>query len=341
MNLREIIRSGRVAEVGVDFFAVYVVLRDAAWRSPYKGRSELREAWQRGEIAAAVKQKKVAELLGCCSKTVSRAVVELEKKGWVKVRRPSGRVPVIVLGEVVEGEELFFADRGTLDKNSTPSPDSQSTDPGLLRGGDPEVLIEKKELETVTGDREGRRPIRRAKILPPRMIDEVEERPSVPTRTGWAALEVPPQKPPRPRKPVVDSSSGRKVYPDEFAALRAAREKKTKGDTNYSGEEMVAVWKHRYFRAFALEDLALETAAARRRAAVTFVQRTVDWKVSAPTLVAYLNDMLNMWASKKPGDRSPPGEVPRLMSLLKKDRDGPSWFWEQWRAGRSKRRAGR
>lgn len=335
MGIRKLMRDGSVAEVGADAFTVYVMMRDLVWRSSDKGLPELRKAWSEGLLAVMVRQEKLGRLIGVSPRTLRRLLCVLEKKGWIHRRRIAGETSLVVLGRVEAEGEVWIAD----ERSEPAQVDGKNhvRTFGQNRQGDPEVLEEKKEdLETVIPVR----PIRRA--IPsdptPRKIHEVEEEKEEPEavpagiRRAWLELDQPP---PAKRRKVVDEESGRQLHPTEFDHLQNARRKREAKD--YSGEEAVAVWRHLYFRAFNVEDLALESATARRKMAITFVQRTVDWSISPRQLATYLGDMVRMWAAKKPGDKSPVGEVPRLAMLLKKTPDGPSWFFEQWRAGRSKR----
>lgn len=345
----KVIRRGGIAEIGATPFAVYMVLRNYVWRSKSRGYRPLQKEFERGNLSAVVRQEKIARLIGVTTKTAQRSISKLKRAKWIEVIEEPGYAPVYVLGRRVGKIETFFADElGTFESpgGGDISRSKEGTFEADEGASNVHPSIEDQQRNNNEGTKTGKaRRIRRVKRSKtrsdPTSSERITKTPQPPSRSGWS--ELPDDPTPANGKPTMledPKLPGRLVPAAELRQLQSARAKLAAGRKGeYSSAEIVAVWRDAFYRAFGGEDPDLVTEAQRKRAAQMITRRATDWANGDKSLIRrYLKAMILLWRDRPRGARFPAGAAPRLDSLLKKDKRGPSTFWRDWDLGRRKRR---
>lgn len=299
-----------MAKVGTTTGSVYLVLRSLEIRRPRKAHEK--KLVEDGYRIAAPRHIAIIRRLGLSQRTVQRALFYLVEVGWIRVVRESGLTNVYLLGTRDEG---YFVDQflePTLDTSDHPNPETLVT--GDQGGG--------------ATDGQGTLDTSGQSILKiPVLKTQIEEEPR---RTTWGSVAASAEKKLRVRS--VEEFKGRTITHDEKRALQSAIAKKSHGRGHlYTSEEMVAAWRHRYFKAFKQEDPELRTKAQRTRAAKLFDRRAGEWTSKTPDMVRYVNYAFKRWSEAIVKDeRFVPSGLPSLFFLLTSKGDRMPWLFSEW-----------
>lgn len=356
------VRAGSISLIGMRAWCTYVVLRDYVWRSS-NGSSALKDAKSESLVVASIRIDRIAEQIGANRKTIQSALRVLKEAGWIEVRSNSGRSSIYVLGRVENGKEVYFADQMTQTGNDLPE------NPGQVKNGLPGRSKTAQVEGTDLGQKRSRGWVKNGLPGSPKMTQGVGKKRSTLINNREQPIENNQQEQPTGRsrkvKRIVKKTSkpspphdagprevkkrkkveveGRMLDPEEARVLRSAQAKYKKGSKDYSGEEQVAAWRHRFFLAFDHEDPDLGTKASRTRAARLITTRVTRWAGGdRARFNRFLNDQIRLWRDKREGADFPPGQAPRLVTTLLKDtKEGPSWFWREWTIGSKRKRSAR
>jgi hypothetical protein len=299
-----------------------------------------------GLLATRLSLLKICSLSGLSRSTVKRALKKLFEEEWVRIRPSFGESTTFILGVLNDGEEQWFVEMEEtvelpFEVDSSPGdiPEGVQREPGT---GFTENPVGGSERTRYLVHREPGGGVRENHISSSIKEDTKRDRKKKVRRVRAKTSPPPEKKPAAPEVPEgkIDEKHPDRgpVNPTELRHLLSARAKVNSDQRRkLSGQEAIAVWRFQFWRAFGIEDPDLSTEAARSRMSRTFTSRTRQWcGGDRERLLRYLRAQIALWENKPKGEKWPPGEAPRLETLLKHEKKGPSWFWREWSVKESK-----